>query len=88
MIEVDPQPPVTHALDHFREALEEPIVAHALVVEGRQHQDPAAAELHGMRREAHRVGQRAAARTGHHARGVEPRPHQPVQKLDLLFGGK
>src|SRR5690349_18738302 len=45
VVDVQAQPPVAHPLDHLREALEEPVVGDALVVEGRQHQHPARPEL-------------------------------------------
>ena len=62
MVEVHPQSSVAHPLDHLGEEAEEPVLAHGLVIEGREHEDPGAAAAHRLRREPHGVGERAGPR--------------------------
>ena len=84
VIEEDAEPGVANALDDLREGAEEPLVAHVLVVEGREHEDAAAAALHGVCGEADGVGEGRAAGAGHHAGGVETGVDQVVQESDAL----
>ncbi len=85
MIKVDTQTRVAHAIDDLREILEQPVVAHALVVERRQHQHPRAAARHGMGGELDRVRDRAAAGARHHPRGIDAPLDKGVEQLESLF---
>src|SRR6267142_2354288 len=88
VVDVHAQPPVAHPLDHLREAPEEPVVGDALVVERRQHQHPARAQLHGVRGELHRIGERAAAGARHEPPRIDAARDHAVEQLDLLLGGQ
>ncbi len=84
MVEVDPQPAVADPLDHLGEAAKQPLVGDALVVEGRQHQHAAAAQLHSAAAQLDGVGEGAGACARHHALGRQPRLDQRLQQRDLL----
>jgi hypothetical protein len=84
VVEVHAQPRFSHPLDHLGETPEQPVVADALVVERREHQHAATPQLHGVRGEPDRVGQRAVTGARHHPGGVDARADQPVEQLDLL----
>jgi hypothetical protein len=86
--EVELQARVADALDHFGEIPVQAFVGHALVVEGRQHQDACATERGRVRREAHRVGERATASARHERRGGHPFLDQRLEQHHALVDGK
>ena len=71
MVEVDAKARVGDPVDDFAEVLEHPVVAHPLEVERRQHHDPAAAGLHRVPAELHRVRD-----------GAEPGPRHEPRRID------
>src|SRR6266852_7105820 len=78
VVDVQAEPPVAHPLDHLREALEEAVVGDALVVKRRQHQHPARPQLHGVRGEPHRIGERAGACARHEPPRIDAARDHPV----------
>ena len=85
VIEIHAQPRLPHPLDDLGEAPEQAVVAHALVIERRQHQRAAAAQLDGVSGQPNGIGERTAARARHHPGGIEASAHQPLEQLDLLL---
>ena len=71
MIEIHAQPIVTDFLDDFREEAEQALFAGVLVVERRQHQNAAAAEIDGMLSQNGGVADRARACARHQLRRLD-----------------
>ena len=72
------------ALDHLAEIGEQPVVGRVLVVERRQQQRAAAAELGGLAGQQHGVGDRRRAGAGQHLRRRNAARDQPLQHRDAL----
>ena len=66
VIEVDRDRPLRGRRDDGADIGGKPVVRHALVIEGRQHQRAGEAELGGMAGELHRIGGRRRAGPHHH----------------------
>ena len=74
VVEVDAKARVRDPVDDLAEVLEDPVVAHSLEVERRQHHDAAAAGLDRVAAELHRV-----------RNGAEPRPRHEKGRVDARF---
>ena len=86
VIEVDAQTVVADALHDFREEAVQALLRHALVIERRQHQHAADAELGGMGAHLGRLVDRAGAGAGHHAVGRHAGRDDRVQEAHALPG--
>ena len=84
VVEVDLEPVVAHPLDGLGEEAEQPLLARTLVVERRQHQHAAAAQVHGVARQHDGIGQRASASAGHELCGLDAVVHQLLEQLHAL----
>ena len=85
MIEVDLEPVVSHFLDGLGEEAEQPLLARRLVIERRQHQHPAASQIHRVLGQHDGVGERAGARAGHQLGSIQlARVDQLLQQLHAL----
>src|SRR5690606_6091559 len=88
VVEIDAQGWIADAVHHRAHIAVKPLIAHVLVVERRQHEHAAAAELGRAAAQGYRVAQRAGAGAGHHALGRKPLADEALEQPDLFLDTK
>ena len=84
VIEKEPERRRSDLVDNAGDEREDAVVADPLVVEGRQHQHPAAAVTDRVPHQGRGVGHRAGAGPRHQLLGRDPRLDQPVEQCHPL----
>ena len=79
MVEIQPQRLAAHLLNHLRVSGIQALIAHVLVIKGRQHQHPGTTQRHRMTSESDAIRQGAGAGPGHEPLRGHPRIHQELQ---------
>ena len=85
VIEVDLEPVVAHAFDRLGEEAEQALLAWRFVIERGQHQYAAAAQVHRVLGQHHRVGQRTATRARHQLGWVDALVDQLLEQLHAFI---